>query len=56
MKKDLDLLDRSLGLFSPDHPSLSVLRDLYRKVLDRGQGDKDLSIVAEALRQGSGTP
>ena len=56
MKKDLDLLNSSLGLSSSDHPSLSVLRDLYRKVLDRGQGDKDLSIVAEALRQGPGTP
>ena len=56
MKKDLDLLDRALGPSSPDHPSLSVLRDLYRKILDRGQGEKDLSVVAEALRQGPGTP
>ena len=54
MKKDLDLLDRALGSSSPDHPSLSLLRDLYRKILDRGQGEKDLSVVAEALRQGPG--
>ena len=55
MKKDLDLLDRALGPSSSGHPSLSILRDLYRKVLDRGQGEKDLSIIAEALRQGPGT-
>ncbi|MGC8529664.1 MAG: NAD(P)-dependent oxidoreductase [Leptospirillia bacterium] len=55
MKKDLDLLDKALGAASSNHPSLSVLRDLYRKVLERGQGEKDLSIVAEALRQSPGT-
>lgn len=51
MKKDLDLLEKSLGSSSSDHPSLSVLRALYQKILDRGQGERDLSIVAEALTQ-----
>ena len=56
MKKDLDLLAFALGSSVPDHPSLSVLRGLYQKVLDRGQGEQDLSVVSEALRQGPDTP
>jgi len=54
MKKDLDLLEGALGPRKPFLPSLSIVHALYRRALENGLGEQDLSIIGEILKNSPG--